>query len=340
MQLNRYQSSDAFVDLSENWQDLLARTDTHTPFQMPAINQLWWSTLGGGEWEHADLWIITGRGQDDRLLGVAPLFLVKNDNGGRDLRLIGSKEISDYLDFIVDHNHLSDFISLLLKELDQNPPPDFSQLILDNLLEDSQTPSLLEALGQEQGWQVTRERIEPSPLLTLPDRFDRYLEELDSKQRREFKRKMRRAANYPASVDWRLVDDPSEIGEAIEVFLRLMTFDAEKESFLSKPMQAHFRRLASLGAEAGWLHVAFLDVSGEPAFGYLNFVSQDRLWVYNSGFDPRHSSLSPGWVLMGHLIQWAIDHKMEAVDLMRGDEDYKYRLGGSDRFVCRLVLKP
>jgi CelD/BcsL family acetyltransferase involved in cellulose biosynthesis len=313
--------------------------ESYSPFQMPTINQLWWSTLGGGEWQQADLWIITGRGQDDRLLGVAPLFLVKNEDGGRDLRLIGSKEISDYLDLIVDHDHLSDFISLLLKEVDLNPPSDFSQIVLDNLLEDSPTLPLLESLGQEQGWQVTRERIEPSPLLKLPDSFDQYLEALDSKQRREIRRKMRRAANYPASVDWRLVQDPGEIGEAIEDFLQLMAFDVEKERFLSEPMKAHFRALATMGAEAGWLHLAFLDVSGEPAFGYLNFVNQDRLWVYNSGFDPRHSSLSPGWVLMGHLIQWAINHKMEAVDFMRGDEDYKYRLGGSDRFVCRIVLK-
>jgi CelD/BcsL family acetyltransferase involved in cellulose biosynthesis len=340
MQFNLYQSEDAFAELTNSWQDLLTRTDHYSPFQSPAVNQVWWSTLGGGEWEEADLWILAGYGQDDRLLGLGPFFHVPNDAGGRDLRLIGSKEISDYLDLIIDPDHRVEFISGLISVLGNNPPEGFSRIILNNLLEDSPSIPIIEQLGDERGWQVERQRVEPSPLLLLPDRFERYLEELNSKQRRELKRKMRRAADYPASVDWRLVEDPEEIGEAIEVFLQLMAFDVEKQAFLTDSMKAHFRALATLGAEAGWLHLAFLDVSGEPAFGYLNFVTQNRLWVYNSGFDPRHYALSPGWVLMGHLIQWAIDREMEAVDFMRGDEDYKYRLGGSDRFICRILLNP
>jgi CelD/BcsL family acetyltransferase involved in cellulose biosynthesis len=41
-------------------------------------------------------------------------------------------------------------------------------------------------------------------------------------------------------------------------------------------------------------------------------------------------------VLIGHIVQWAIEHGREALDFMRGDEKYKYRLGGVARSVQRL----
>jgi CelD/BcsL family acetyltransferase involved in cellulose biosynthesis len=62
------------------------------------------------------------------------------------------------------------------------------------------------------------------------------------------------------------------------------------------------------------------------------------MWVYNSGIDPRFSEYSPGWVLLGYLLQWAIDQKRAEFDFMRGDEDYKYRFGAVDRQVVRVLI--
>jgi CelD/BcsL family acetyltransferase involved in cellulose biosynthesis len=60
--------------------------------------------------------------------------------------------------------------------------------------------------------------------------------------------------------------------------------------------------------------------------------------VYNSGFNPRYFETSPGWVLLGHMIQWAISNGREALDFMRGDEEYKYRFGAVDRHVVKATL--
>jgi CelD/BcsL family acetyltransferase involved in cellulose biosynthesis len=45
--------------------------------------------------------------------------------------------------------------------------------------------------------------------------------------------------------------------------------------------------------------------------------------------------LSPGWVLLAHVIQWCTEHGRSEFDFMRGDEEYKYRFGGINRFVMR-----
>jgi CelD/BcsL family acetyltransferase involved in cellulose biosynthesis len=62
------------------------------------------------------------------------------------------------------------------------------------------------------------------------------------------------------------------------------------------------------------------------------------LLVYNSGLDPGYQELSPGWALLGHLIRAAAEEGRRAVDLMRGGEDYKFRLGGEARYIERLTL--
>jgi len=38
-------------------------------------------------------------------------------------------------------------------------------------------------------------------------------------------------------------------------------------------------------------------------------------------------------VLLAKVITWAIEHGLTEVDMMRGDEVYKYRFGGIDRHV-------
>jgi len=77
---------------------------------------------------------------------------------------------------------------------------------------------------------------------------------------------------------------------------------------------------------------------GKKAAGYFNFLTQNRLWVYNTGWNPEFGKVSPGWVLLVKMIQWAIENGLEEVDLMRGDEEYKYRFGAQDREVVQVLI--
>jgi CelD/BcsL family acetyltransferase involved in cellulose biosynthesis len=45
-------------------------------------------------------------------------------------------------------------------------------------------------------------------------------------------------------------------------------------------------------------------------------------------------------VLVSYILRWAIENGREAFDFMRGDEEYKYRMGAIDRFVLRANLTP
>ncbi len=121
----------------------------------------------------------------------------------------------------------------------------------------------------------------------------------------------------------------------MEAFLDLMAEDPEKAAFLTPAMRTQMRLACRAAFECGWLQLAFLEVDGQKAAGYLNFDYLNRIWVYNSGIDRNFMDLSAGWVLLGHLLQWANENKRAEFDFMRGNEDYKYRFGGVDGYVVR-----
>ncbi|MFN2149229.1 MAG: GNAT family N-acetyltransferase [Anaerolineales bacterium] len=337
MQIKFIHDEQTFHALAGDWDRLLENSVTRVPFLLHAFQRTWWSTRGGGEWPTAELFLALGQEDDGEVSAIAPLFLARQADGEKALMLLGSVEIADVLDFIAAEGELAGFIPALLEALES--VEGWDRLELSNLLEGTPTRAVVREAARARGWSTEDIQLQPAPYVTLGTSWETYLEALDSKQRRELKRKLRRADSYPVSVDWRLVDSGADLHDEIDAFLRLMAMDSQKENFLTESMRRHFHLLAEAAAAEGWLQLAVLDVAGEPAFGYFNFDFNGKLWIYNSGFNPNHASLSPGWVLMGHLIQWAIEQGRHEIDFLRGDEEYKYRLGGVDRFVTRLTVR-
>lgn len=329
-----------FAALESEWNGLLRQGVMNVPFLRHDFQYTWWSTLGGGEWEWGDLWLVAGRDESGDLVGVAPLWFGNTLEGPAGLMFIGTKEIADYLDLIVRPDMLPRFVSALFETLEEEGPAGWELLDLYNIQEGSPTLGALQDEAEERGWRVAREELQPCPLVTLEGGWEGYMQGLDGKYRRELRRKMRRSMSYPLPVSWRRVEADADIDEHIRTFVELMENDPAKVEFLTPKMRLQFERSIRAAHENGWLMMAFLDVGEQPATAYLNFDYANRIWVYNSGLDPEFYSLSPGWVLMGHIVQWAIDEGREAVDFLRGDEDYKYRLGGIPRPVYRLQIRP
>jgi CelD/BcsL family acetyltransferase involved in cellulose biosynthesis len=163
---------------------------------------------------------------------------------------------------------------------------------------------------------------------------------LDKKQRHEIRRKMRRAAESALPVGFHVVEDGSTLEAEIEAFLELMAHDPHKANFLHAEMRTHVAGVIRTAYAHGYLWLAFLTVGDQKAAAALNFDYANKLWGYNSGVSREHMELSPGWVLLTHQIQWACEHGRYEFDFMRGDEEYKYRFGGVDRHVMRVIVSP
>jgi CelD/BcsL family acetyltransferase involved in cellulose biosynthesis len=284
------------------------------------------------------LWVGVGRDEHDELAGLAPLFLTQTREERKGLMFIGSIEIADYLDFIVSTETVESFVEALLDALEENGPPEWEVLDLYNIPQESPSIQVLKKAADRRSWEVAQELMQPCPVITLDGTWDDYLASLAKKQRQELKRKMRRIERDPSGVVWKLINPEDDAAAAANDFLELMTTDLRKVEFLTPAMRVQFQQLIEAAHENGWLHLSFLDVGSQRAAGYLSFDYGDRLWVYNSGVNAAYLSLSPGWVLLGHMIRWAIENGRREFDFLRGDEKYKYQLGGQERYIYRIII--
>jgi CelD/BcsL family acetyltransferase involved in cellulose biosynthesis len=328
--------TDFSYDIATEWNDLLTVSSTHVPFLRYEYLAEWWSTRGGGEWQDdAELVILTAR-EDGKLIGIAPLFIAEHEEEKK-LLLLGSIEISDYLDFICREDDLERFCRELLEYLRINFIENGKAASLDlyNVLEDSPTLKILEALAREMDLHYTDRKLEHSPYIPLPADWETYLSGLEKKQRHEIRRKMRRASEGETKVEVYFTEDANKLEDDMDDFLELMAQDEEKEDFLSPLMRVQLKQIMRCSFKEDCLQLSFLIIDGQKAAAYFSFDYLDRIWVYNSGLDRRYMAYSPGWVLLGHLLQRAIEAGKKEFDFMRGDEEYKYKFGAVDRFIMR-----
>ena len=330
MQFELRRDPGVFDQLTAEWNALLDRAVTRVPFLRAEYQQAWWAERGGGEWPAAELLVVTARGDDGALVGIAPLFQAKNREGRSALLLIGSIEISDYLDFVVAREQAEAFCSGLLDRLTAEDVPAWEVLDFYNIPASSPTRAALARAAQAHGWAAGEQVLMPVPVIELPGDWETYLATMvEKKDRQEIRRKLRRSEGSDDRVTWTMVDshERHDVEAETQAFLELMSHNADKAGFLTPVMRQQFHRIAQAAARNGWLRLAFLEVNGQKAAAYLTFDYGNRLYIYNSAIDPRFNTLSPGWVLLAYMLRWAIENKRAAFDFLRGEEDYKFRFG-------------
>ncbi len=333
-----------FEALQNEWNDLLQRSRFNTVFLTYEWQTVWWEYLGEG-----DLWILAYRKEDTgQLVGIVPLYLTGvtsteygSFTGTRTFSIVGCLEVSDYLDVIVETGWESAVFQSFMDWLYSDEAPDWDVVDLCNLPQDSRTYVELPPIAKAADASVTVLREDVAPQFELPFRFETYLEEtVDKKQRHEIRRKMRRAERE-ATVGFHMVSPIDNLVAEMDDFVALQQASKEdKAEFMTVEMRRFFNAMAQRMMDKGWLKLSFLTLNGEKAAALLAFEYNRRYLLYNSGYDPdAYSQLSPGWVQLGYVIQYAIVSGCTLFDFMQGDEAYKYRFGSQDYDVMRVLIQ-
>ncbi len=331
MQIQPHSSASIFDTLRDDWNVLLKQSACDTIFLTREFQQTWWRHLSNG----GELRVLTAH-DDERLVGIAPLY-VEQENSQRVLRLIGGVEVADYLDIISARARHADVLDAMLRALCQQD--DWHVLDLRNVPEASPTRATLSSLVAQHGLTFHEHVEEVCPIIPLPSSFDAYLDSLDKKQRHDIRRKLRKA-HADADINWYCVDAQHDVELYANDFIELhQRSHVDKHDFMTAPMMAFFRELTRVIHQAGWLELAFVEMNGQRAATYFNFVYNNQTLCYNSGYDSQaYAPLSPGIVLLARLIEHAIVHGRSAFDFLQGNETYKYRMGAQDARVYRLTL--
>jgi CelD/BcsL family acetyltransferase involved in cellulose biosynthesis len=309
-------SEESFTSLEFLWKSP-NRLDWSSIFVLPAWLQTWWREFGRGQ-AYQLLHVKTG----GETAGIAPL-LIRDKTAS----FLGSIDVCDFQDFIVVPGREKDFFQAILEELKGRG---VEQLDLGAVRPDSTALSALMPLAEDMGYKTIPGQEDVSVELELPKTYGDYLTLLDGKQRHELNRKFRNAS-AEGNLKYRTIAEPAELKETLNVFFKMFTESRhDKATFLTSDMATYFRALIDAMAAIGLARIGVLDLDNVPVSMILYFDYRDTMYLYNSGYDPRYESLSAGLLCKVMGIQAGIESGKRVFNFLKGNEPYKYRLGGGD----------
>ncbi|MFZ2206655.1 MAG: GNAT family N-acetyltransferase [Microgenomates group bacterium] len=202
----------------------------------------------------------------------------------------------------------------------------------DYIREDSLAFQTLQLIAQNSPTQQ-----EVSPTIILPSTWEEYLESLERTDRKELKRKFKRLEAIPHSFHYsgeRVTDND------FSDFIRLHKLsDFAKEKFMTDPMKSFFKEVSTLSIPGWTQKIATLKINDISVASVFFFENENSLLLYNSGYDPEQKYYSVGLLLIAQLIHYAIENKRKVFDFLRGNERYKYDLGGKDVKLYKFVFE-
>ena len=175
-----------------------------------------------------------------------------------------------------------------------------------------------------------------SPGISLPNSFDEYLSNLTKKNRHEIRRKIRK---FEKNFEFKIINANHEnVDKLLLEFIRLMKLNPEKKLFLNQDRVNFMSKIIKYSVLEGSGELNFIEINKDLVSTSFAFKNNEKLFVYNSGFNNDYSEYSVG--LINHV--YNIKNKINSynyIDFLRGDEEYKYRIGCEDRNLLTINIK-
>lgn len=321
-------SEESFDSLDSYWNNPSQHLKWGSVFVLPSWLRVWWHVFRS----RADLCLFSVKNQAG-VIGIAPL-----KREGSRVSFIGSADVCDYLDFIVLPGEESIFFEAVLDHLGQNG---VSEMDLRSLRPDSTVITSLIGAAQKRGHKVVYSQEDVSLETELPSTWEQYLRGLSRKQSHELERKLRRLSEA-GEIEYRCQEVKQVDPVMMNTFLKLFVQSRQdKAEFMTAQMESFFRATAAAMAEIGLLRFGTLEIARKTVAMIMGFDFDNAYCLYNSGYDPEFSSLSVGILLKALCIKESIEAGKSKFDFLKGDEDYKYHLGGKEVPVyrCQVALR-
>ncbi len=321
-------TSEDFLELEPEWAALHAATPGATPFTHPAWHATWLRHFGKA-FDAYPVHLAVRR--EESLVGVFALDMQRGL-----ARTLGDENVRDYGGPLVqpgaEHDLARGVIEWLLEDLTRG---------LDAWGIAGGTPiheHLVEAAGFW-GWRAEEKVETVCPAVDLPAEFEAYVAALEKHDRHELRRKLRNL-EAAGSVTFRVASEPDDVAANMDQLLGLMRASSEaKREFLAPAMEAFFRDLAATFATLGMARICTMLLDDTPVAMLLVFDCAGTRYLYNSGYDPAQEKLAVGLLSKALAIRDACEQGLTRFDFLRGNEAYKFRLGGSPRDVVTLAMR-
>ena len=327
------QTEEEFENLESGWNDLLEKSGSPSIFLTWEWMFTWWSYYS----RQRKLFLVLFR-EGKNLVGIAPLLQEEEGKRGikvQTLRFLGSDgpACSEFLDLIIApgyeikiHQRMAGFL--------QEYRFAWDRVILNPVSADGSHVHHLHRLASR-AYLAESEKSLMCPYVKLPADWNQFLASLSPNFRQQIRACVRK---LESRKDIRYVADAQNrypIPLLVDTLGELNRQRMEQKGIDSTLKDSSFRRFLSDALERfqsrGWLGCSLLQKEQQILAVIFTFRYAKKIWYYQAGFLPEYASFRPGTLLFARTIQEAIEKGFLEYDFLRGEEQYKYRWGSTNR---------
>lgn len=302
--------------LSEEWWSLWKRCPAATPFQSPAWLIAWWRSFAPGQLATIAIRV------SGRLVALAPLYI----EHGTERRLLPlGIGISDYLDV------------LIAPEAGETAAAEVARSVVDVVhgwdrweLEELSPDAVGRTLPCPAGCfeSVFPQAVCPTLLLQGEQRS------CPSHRHSRLLRLARNRADRLGGMKFALVgqgDITSFLDDLVRLHNARWRSRGENGVLSDARVVAFHRQVASELVETGLAQLYVGMLRGRVVTAIYALASGSRVLLYLTAFDPEEAFVSPGALLLAHVIAEAERADAREFHFLRGREPYKYEWGAIER---------
>ena len=323
--MNFINNFESFDEIHSEWEYIFRNNHNRDNifFNFFDLKKIWWETFQNNQ---KRLFIVANSEKSI----IAPLI---EENGL--ITFVGDKDLFDYQDFIfkqdISLEFLEDFLGYCFNNLNAKT------IKFESIQEISPTLKILKELKINSELSINISYEDVAPFINLPQSWEQFLSSLNKKNRHEIKRKLLRFENE-ANTETLVISDKKNVIPVLNDLIELMKQDEKKRIFFTEGREYFFSKIVKLFSEKDLLRIIITKVDNVISAGSINFNNGYSNLLYNSGYNFDHKSLSIGLVNHIENIKICIDNGIKVFDFLRGGEDYKYRLGASDKKIYTIEI--
>ena len=304
------------------WENLLIESDFPHPFASFTFYNSWVETFVDDLTQIKMLFFYN----ENNLVGLAPIFV---DHDKKSVSILGDKDLFDYRDIIYISECAEEIYIEFLSYLKLQPWFQGYTIFMQSIPESSELFNLVNTDKLNNFADVEIKQEDVTPIYDVNGVWDDYLLALKKKQRHEIRRKLRKFESQ--DFQFKLIRNNDVLSGFLSDFYELFINSREdKKEFLTDERKTFFNKMLFAFAEKNELKIlSYYDgnilISACIVIEYANIY-----FLYNSAYSLDYNSYSVGLVSKIIALKQSIENNNHAFNFLRGNERYKYELGGED----------
>jgi CelD/BcsL family acetyltransferase involved in cellulose biosynthesis len=321
LQIDLIDNFDDFLKVGQQWNSLLEKSRSNSPFLTHQWLNCWWKSYGSGR----KLFVLSAK-EDEEIVALAPLMIEKVTFRGLPIKklcfmadgnsllvdfiLVQKKEecLKGILDFIEKRQDLWDIISLENLSIDRD-----SFKILSGLLEKRQL-----LYGINPGLD--------SPYIDINTGWDNFFSQRPKKFREVTRNKQNRLKKI-GQLEFEKHEkiSPELLQTLFDIGSKCWKNKKKRAISSTKEKKSFFECLSYAASREGWLLIWLLKLNQKPIAYEYHLKYKDEVWGLRSEYDEDYKEAGPGTVLDRYIMEQIFNGAYKKYNLGWGADFYKLR---------------